>query len=123
MIEDVYALVGQLPYLDYQTYLAARPRLPKNGLYLFLERGEAIVRNGMVTPRVVRVGINTGNNGFRERLRKHYGHVKSLRGHKDNSAFRWHVGGALLNQENSQDPSAEDWLTRGKAFPPVEERV
>lgn len=123
MIEDVYDLIKRLPHLDYQMYLASQALLPKDGLYLFFERGEVVVRNDIATHRIVRVGINTGNGGFRKRLRNHYGHVRSLHGHKDKSAFRWHVGGALLNRENSQGPTPEDWLTRGKSFPYIEERV
>lgn len=94
-IEVFYALIRSLPCLDHQT---PRKQLPRNGVYVFLEQGEPVRCLNMVTDRVVRVGTHRTDSRFRSRIRQHYGNVRSLRGNKNASVFRKHLGGALLKR-------------------------
>jgi len=120
-IVQVYALIGLLPRLDHQT---PRRQLPRNGIYLFFEKGESASHLDTVTDRIVRVGTHRANGRFRSRIRQHYGNVHSLAGNKNASVFRKHVGGALLRSVDHHDRRLADWLTQGApSFSEVEETV
>ena len=52
------------------------------------------------------------------------GNVNSLRGNKNGSVFRKHLGGALLRRVNSEDPRLKEWLKQGgRSYLEVEEKV
>lgn len=72
--------------------------LPRNGIYILFERGEA----GHETDRIVRVGTHTGNGKLPSRLREHF-----LNENKDRSIFRKNIGRALLNREGN--PLLAQW--------------
>jgi hypothetical protein len=53
-----------------------------------------------------------------------YGHVFSLRGNKNGSVFRKHLGGALMRRMDTSDERIGPWLLQGgPSFPDVEESV
>lgn len=119
--ESVYQSINRLPRCGYQT---PRGELPRNGIYLFFERGEAALCNEVLVDRVVRVGTHRGDGRFPRRIREHYGAVHSFSGNKNGSVFRRHVGGALLRQANPDDPRLLDWVPQGgRSYREVEEQV
>ena len=121
VVEAFYALIRLLPRFDHQT---SRRHLPRNGVYLFFEKGETVRYLDMITDRIVRIGTHRADGRFRSRIRLHYGNVRSLAGHKNASVFRKHLGGALLRKADPQDLRLRDWLTQGgPSFPEVEEMV
>jgi len=73
-------------------------QIPRNGIYVLFEDGEAA--HG--TNRVVRIGTHTGNNQLRSRLKQHFLNEK-----KDRSIFRKNIGRCLLNRDH--DPFLEFW--------------
>jgi hypothetical protein len=75
-----------------------RTLVPRNGVYVFFERGEAA--HGV--DRVVRVGAHRGQDQLRGRLAEHF-----IKENKDRSIFRKNVGRALLNRAN--DPFLDHW--------------
>jgi hypothetical protein len=100
-----------------------RKALPPNGIYLFFEKGETAALNGTIQ-RIVRVGTHREDGRFPGRIRQHYGHVNSLRGNKNSSVFRRHVGGALLTRSNPADPRIAEWQRQGgTSFVDIEEVV
>jgi hypothetical protein len=110
--------------IDIETALARLPRtadmnfsardLPRNGIYLFYERGEG--------ERIVRVGTHRGNGRLYDRLRDHYGTRRSHRAWRRTSDFRLLLGAALLNRD--QDPRLSAWLDRkGERMREVEAQV
>jgi hypothetical protein len=117
----VYALVRSLPRLNHE---ARSPDLPPNGIYLFFERGETVKREGQTYDRIVRIGTHRQDGRFPARIRQHYGHVFSLRGNKNSSVFRKHLGGALMRRVDTSDQRIGPWLIQGgPSFPEVEESV
>jgi hypothetical protein len=117
----VYGILSRLPRFDHRTPPGV---LPKNGVYVFFELGEIIESQQPPLDRVVRVGSHREAGRFPTRIRQHYGSVHSLRGNKNASVFRKHVGGALLRRENPADPRLPGWLCQGgESFSDVEERV
>lgn len=120
-VDEVYALLQNLPRFD---HLTPKGELPDNGIYLFFEKGETVSWRQQQVPRVVRVGTHRKDGRFPTRIRQHYGHVNSLRGNKNGSVFRKHVGGALLRKSDLRDPRLKPWLgQKGGSFPEVEEEV
>lgn len=120
-VDGIYALLQQLPRFD---YLSPKDQFPDDGIYLFFEEGETVSWRNQQVPRLVRVGTHNKDGRFPSRIRQHYGHVNSLRGNKNGSVFRKHVGSALLRKSDLQDPRLEQWLgQRGGSFPEVEEEV
>ncbi len=102
-------------------YLTASRDLPINGIYFFFEKGEK-VEHGV--ERIVRVGTHKVDDRFRGRIGQHYGSRSSLKGNKNASVFRKHVGGALLRRDNPQDERLGEWLKQGgRSHPEVETRV
>jgi hypothetical protein len=121
LTDEVYALLEKLPRLNHET---PSSQLPSNGIYVFFERGELIRRKNTVRYRIVRVGTHSGHNRFQNRIRQHYGRVRSLGGNKNTSVFRKHVGGALLRKSNPRDPRLQDWLEQdGPSFDEIEQKV
>lgn len=116
--------------LELYSYQIKRPRynfltagrdLPKNGIYFFFEKGEKVNQG---VERIVRVGTHKIDERFRGRVRQHYGSRSSLRGNKNASVFRKHVGGALLRRDNPLDERLDEWLKPGgRTFPNIETRV
>ena len=120
-IEEIYRLVAQL---ERQNHLALASDLPRNGIYLFFERGELVRLEGETLDRIVRVGTHRGTGRFPGRIRQHYGNRGSLGGQRNASVFRRHVGGALLQRDNPDDPRTGEWLRQGgSSFIEVEEAV
>jgi hypothetical protein len=72
--------------------------LPRNGIYILFEKGEA----GHGGNRIVRVGTHTGNNQLPSRIKQHFLNEK-----KDRSIFRKNIGRCLLNR--ADDPFLEFW--------------
>jgi len=102
-------------------YLTASRDLPRNGIYFFFEKGEKIEQG---VERIVRVGTHKVDDRFRGRIRQHYGNRSSLRGNKNASVFRKHVGGALLRRDNPRDERLGEWLKQGgRSYLEVEARV
>lgn len=62
-------------------------KIPKNGIYLVFEEGEA-AHDG---DRIVRVGTHTGKDNLAKRLHEHL-----YKPNKDRSIFRKHIGRCLL---------------------------
>ena len=102
-------------------YLTATRALPRNGIYFFFEKGEKVDQG---FERIVRVGTHNADERFRGRIRQHYGNRSSLRGNKNASVFRKHVGGALLRRDNPLDYRLKEWLRQGgQSYAEVETRV
>lgn len=76
-------------------------KLPKNGIYLFFERGETVEVDGHSTDRIVRVGTHNEDNRFPSRIRHHY------HGNIESSIFRKHVWSALC----AKDPSLSEYAS------------
>ncbi len=113
--EAVYDLIHLLPRRDNRTL---KSELPANGIYIFFEQGETIQYRDIVTERAVRVGINTSDVGFPDRIYKHYGN------NRKQSIFRKHIGKALLTKENPKHPLLRDWgLKTGPPLPEIEQMV
>lgn len=74
--EALHAWANALPALCYPFDPV---QIPRNGLYILFERGEA-ARGGK---RVVRIGSHTGDNQFPSRLCQHF-----VEENKDRSIFR-----------------------------------
>ena len=119
--EQIYELVN---LLTRNNHLTPTHSLPKNGIYLFFEQGEDAMCGARLVNRIVRVGTHTKDGRFRPRIRQHYGNVSSLRGNKNGSVFRKHVGGALLRRDNLADHRLGEWLKQGgQSYLEIEERV
>lgn len=96
----LHELVHQLP----QTRWPFDPKqLPRNGIYFFIEQGEAWGHGGE-RPRIVRVGTHREGN-FRSRMADHYVADKrmlfdaSRPGPKERSVFRKNIGRAILHRD------------------------
>lgn len=121
ILVNLYSLIAQLQRYN---HLTARSVLPHNGIYLFFEKGEDLDLDGEKHPRIVRVGTHIKDGNFPQRIRQHYGNVNSLNGNKNGSVFRLHLGGALMIQNNPNDPRLNAWLKHmGASDPQVEEVV
>lgn len=73
-------------------------QVPKNGIYVLFEKGEA-AHGG---DRIVRVGTHRGQNNLQGRIREHL-----YKTNKDRSIFRKHVGRCLLAKGG--DPFLSQW--------------
>jgi hypothetical protein len=119
--EHVLDAISPLPRFDHATLSA---RLPRNGIYLFFEEGETLPLPSGLANRVVRVGTHNRDGRFRDRIRQHYGLVRSLGGHKNASVFRKHLGGALLRRADPTDARLPGWEKHmGPSYPEVEAMV
>lgn len=72
--------------------------IPRNGIYILLEKGET----GHGMNRIVRIGTHTGINQLRSRLKQHF-----IQENKDRSIFRKNIGRAILNRDH--DPFLKHW--------------
>jgi hypothetical protein len=121
LVRELYALAQSLPRCG---HLSPRHSLPRDGVYLFFERGERVRLDGQSVDRIVRVGTHKVDGRFRERIRQHYGRVRTLGGDRSGSVFRKHVGGALLRRAHSEVERLAAWLHREDLrFPEVEGEV
>lgn len=117
----IYALVQSLDRHNHETKPAA---LPPNGIYFFFEQGETVRWRSATIDRIVRIGTHKKDGRFKKRIRQHYGNVNSLRGNKNGSVFRKHLGGALLRKASLKDLRLNDWLKKGgRSYLEVEELV
>jgi hypothetical protein len=73
-------------------------QLPRNGLYVLFEAGE----HGHGGDRIVRIGTHRGDGELPSRMQQHF-----IKGNKDRSIFRKHIGRALLQQ--ASDPYVTEW--------------
>jgi len=105
-------------------FMTERTVLPRSGIYLFFEKGETIMIDNRVFDRIVRVGTHLKDGNFPGRIRQHYGNKHSLRGNKNGSVFRKHLGGAIIRRENPDDPRLTGWLKQmGPSYEDIEEKV
>ena len=117
----LYALIRTLPLLN---YLTAPVVLPRDGVYLFFELGERVSLDGQAVNRIVRVGTHRVDGRFRNRIRQHYGRVRSLGGSRSSSVFRKHVGGAIISRADPRDSRLTAWLKDEQTrFPDLEAEV
>ncbi len=90
VVERIYQLVGMLP-----RYNGHSKSLPKNGVYVFFEKGETIQVGNKTMDRIVNVGTHRKPDRLPQRiLKEHY---------QTSSALRGHVCRALLNKEDPAD--------------------
>ncbi len=89
---------------------------------LSLKCGETVLHHGSQLERIVRVGTNTSNRRFPERVMMHYtcGREKSV--------FRRHLGRALLNRNGATPAQIKAWGTesrqrKGLSYHIVEDRT
>lgn len=91
---------------------------PRRGVYFFFEPGEVRLSGG---PRVVRVGTHAVSEGSQttlwNRLSQHRGTTQGLGNHRG-SIFRLHVGGALLDRDNTLAPKPTTWGFKSSAPTP-----
>ncbi len=107
LLTKVYTNLLKLPPNNYKT----PPRvLAINGMYAFFEKGQRCHIGGKTVDRIMRIGINRQNGNFRNRIRQHYGRVRTLSGKRSSSIFRRHVGGAILKKTNPKDRRLNRWL-------------
>jgi hypothetical protein len=119
--DEIYALAQSLGRHNHETNPAG---LLSNGIYFFFEQGETIRWRNATIDRIVRIGTHKKDGRFKKRIRQHYGNVNSLRGNKNGSVFRKHLGGALSRRVNSKDPRLNEWLKQGgRSYLEVEELV
>lgn len=118
MTKSLYSILLSLPRFDFTT---THNMLPENGIYFFFEFGENLYISNQ---RVVRVGTHIASGRFRGRIRQHYGSINTLRGNRNASVFRKHVGGALLRRENVDDLRLQEWKNQvGRSLLDEEEQV
>jgi len=106
LVAELYEIVWGLTVCDHCT---PPERLPLNGIYFFFEVGEKARIAQREGARIVRVGINTTENRFGERIRLHFGNIQDLGGSRKSSVFRKHVGGALLRREGRGEETLQAW--------------
>lgn len=80
--------------------------VPKNGIYFWFEQGE--IRQGGIQ-RVTRVGTHEVSDRLHARIKEHYGL------NREGSAFRKHLGGALMGQGKEPDSEIEEWYKARKS--------
>lgn len=112
--EKVYELIRSLPRFEFPVQAGS---IPPSGIYVFFERDEEIELENIRCDRITRVGTHTADGRLPKRLQQHYGNIRSLGGNKNASAFRRHLGGALLCRSNPSDPRIDEWLRHGGKRP------
>lgn len=121
IVDQLYEVALGLQRCGFQTPTSD---LPENGVYLFFEAGETVKWRDQIVERIVRVGTHKADRRFRPRIRQHYGRRHSLRGDKNGSVFRKHLGAALMRRVNPEDPRLPGWLgMKGGSYMEVEEWV
>ena len=111
IVAEIYNLLSCLPK---HNHLTPKKELPVSGIYIFYEKGEKCYLGESETDRIVRIGTHKSDGRFPGRIRQHYGQVNSLRGNKNSSVFRKHVGSALISRTNRDDPRLKDWIKQGE---------
>ncbi len=104
----VHTLAAGLPRHNHR---ADRADLPRNGIYLFFERGESVPLGPTEAARIVRVGTHRVDGRFPGRVRDHF------HGNRRASVFRFHLGAALLARRAPLDPRLDPWRDRSAAGP------
>ncbi|MDQ3779714.1 MAG: hypothetical protein M3354_04070 [Chloroflexota bacterium] len=79
--------------------------VPADGVYFFFERGETVPLDGRSVERIVCVGTHRADGGLKRRLRDHFS------GSRRTSAFRRHLGLALLALDGAGSARTVAWLT------------
>jgi hypothetical protein len=92
--QHLHGVLSHLPRLKGEDLV----QVPKNGIYVLFERGEA-AHGG---DRIVRAGTHRGQNNLPGRIREHL-----YKNNKDRSIFRKHVGRCLLAKAG--DPFLSQW--------------
>lgn len=97
ILHDIFNVLRRF-YYPYQKKRGKNWIVPRNGIYVFFEKGEEYTNpQGYLQDRIVRVGIHTkdserGNRLF-SRLDQHF------RGNMNASSFRKYVGDSLQNKQ------------------------
>lgn len=115
MAIEVHQLLADLPRFDFQT---GRKDMPKNGVYVFYERGETANVGVREIDRIVRIGTHRALDRLPIRVRSHFA------GNRRGSVFRRHLGGALMSRIDADDPDTGEWAKqRGRLMPAMEQIV
>lgn len=88
--KDLHALFNSLPRFSFPFDESS---IPKNGIYILFEKGEAA--HGL--DRIVRVGTHTGEGQLPSRLKQHF-----ILENKDRSIFRKNIGRCILNKNKDE---------------------
>lgn len=97
----LHALAATLPR---HRFPVSRLDIPANGVYLLFEAGETAPDGAGTVDRIVRAGSHTGEDRLARRLGAH------VAGDRRRSAFRLHLGAALLARDDPADPRLAAWL-------------
>jgi hypothetical protein len=123
IVKELYHLI-EYYYPSRFNHTTHRKYLPESGIYLFFEKDETLTIDNRVHERIVRVGTHLKDGNFPGRIRQHYGNKHSLKGNKNGSVFRKHVGGAIIRKELPGDPRLSNWLKQmGPSYVDIEEKV
>lgn len=94
--EAVHSLLERLPALNGKPSAA----VPSDGIYFWYEKGETRHGHGA---RVSRVGTHKRYGRLRARIREHFG------SNREGSAFRRHVGAALMARDGMPEQDIREW--------------
>ena len=97
ILHDIFNVLRRF-YYPYQKKRGKNWIVPRNGIYVFFEKGEEYTNpQGHLQDRIVRIGIHTkdseGGNRLFSRLDQHF------RGNMNASSFRKYVGDSLQNKQ------------------------
>ena len=97
ILHDIFNVLRRF-YYPYQKKRGKNWIVPRNGIYVFFEKGEEYTNpQGYLQDRIVRIGIHTkdseGGNRLFSRLDQHF------RGNMNASSFRKYVGDSLQNKQ------------------------
>lgn len=81
--------------------------VPQNGIYFWYEKGEYSKGDG---DRITRVGINKKPNRLHGRIKEHYGN------NREGSAFRKHLGAAIMGRNQELESEINEWYRARKSF-------
>jgi hypothetical protein len=98
--EQLCELVHQ--QLDRLTLFSTKPSraIPRDGIYFWYEVGELRQGQGQ---RVTRVGTHIKPSRLHDRIKEHYGP------NREGSAFRRHLGGALMIKKGEPKSEVQEW--------------
>jgi hypothetical protein len=94
-----------------------RTDIPRDGIYVFYERGETVTFDTRTCDRIVRIGTHavrvTARGASSQRL---FGRLGAhFSGNKNASSFRKDVGAALLQREDRNHPLLTVWCSRQRS--------
>lgn len=97
ILHDIFNVLRRF-YYPYQKKRGKNWIVPRNGIYVFFEKGEEYTNpQGYLQDRIMRIGIHTkdseGGNRLFSRLDQHF------RGNMNASSFRKYVGDSLQNKQ------------------------